>query len=140
MDRLFDDLDNLNGIKMADLKDSLKKLVDKQNNRNPKEQHVITKCRLRFIEQLKDAINANKRARRGTYNKYKDLVVQGITPKQWRAFYQKYENNLTLLKKGNLSDERRKRLEEFNKWYVENRPAQGKRGRPKGTTKNSTNC
>ena len=140
MDRLFDDLNNLNGIKMADLKSTLQKLVDKQNNHNPKEQHVITKCRLRFIEQLKDAINANKRAKRGTYNKYKDLVVQGITKKQWKAFYQKYNNNKTLLKKDNLSDERRKRLEEFNKWYEENRPAQGKRGRPKGSTKNSTIC
>ena len=140
MDRLFDDLDNLNGIKMADLKNALQKLIDKQNNHNPKEQHVITKCRLRFIEQLKDAIQANKRAKRGTYNKYKDLVVQGITPKQWRGFYQKYNNNKTLLKKDNISNERRKRLEEFNKWYVENRPAQGKRGRPKRTTKNSTIC
>lgn len=140
MNGLFDDLDNLNGIKMADLKDALQKLVDKQNHHNPKEQFVITKCRLRFIEQLKDAINANKRAKRGTYNKYQDLVVQGITPKQWRAFYQKYENNLTLLKKGNLSDERRKRLEEFNKWYVANRPPKGRRGRPKGTTKDSTIC
>ena len=140
MDRLFDDLDNLNGIKMADLKDALQKLIDKQNNHNPKEQHVITKCRLRFIEQLKDAINTNKRAKRGTYNKYQDLVVQGITSKQWKAFYQKYNNNKTLLKKGNLSDERRKRLEEFNKWYVANRPPKGKRGRPKGSTKNSTIC
>lgn len=138
MDRLFDDLDNLNGIKMADLKNALKKLVDKQNHHNPKEQHVITKCRLRFIQQLKDAISANKRAKRGTYNKYQDLVVQGITSKQWRAFYQKYNNNKTLLKKDNLSNERRKRLEEFNKWYEENRPPRGKRGRPKTTTKHST--
>ena len=105
--RLSYDLANLNGIKIADLKDTLSK---------------------------------NKRAKRGAYDKYKDLVIQDITKKQWRKFYQKYSNNKILLKKGNLSDERRKRLEEFNAWYISNRPPKGKRGRPKGTTKDTTIC
>ena len=117
--RLSDDLANLNGIKIADLKETLQKLEDKQNNHSSKEPLQVTKCRLRFIQQLKDTLNANKRAKRGAYEKYKDLVIQDITSKQWRKFYQKYANNLTFLKKDNISNERRKRLEEFNKWYEE---------------------
>ena len=125
------DLDNLNGIKIADLKETLKKLEAKQANHNPKALFSITKCRLRFIQQLKDTLQKNKRAKRGAYEKYKDLVIQDITSKQWRKFYQKFANNQTLLKKHNISNERRERLEEFNKWYQEHRPAQGRRGRPK---------
>ena len=131
MNRLSYDLANLNGIKIADLKETLDKLEAKQANHNPKELFSITKCRLKFIQQLKDTINKNKRAKRGAYEKYKDLVIQDITSKQWRKFYQKYANNLTLLKKDNLSDERRKRLLEFNAWYEEHRPPRGRRGRPK---------
>ena len=131
--RLSDDLANLNGIKIADLKETLQKLEDKQNNHSSKEPLQITKCRLRFIQQLKDTINNNKRAKRGAYEKYKDLVIKD-------KFYQKYANNLVLLKKDNISDERRQRLEEFNKWYQANRPPRGRRGRPKATTKNSTIC
>ena len=138
--RLSDDLANLNGIKIADLKETLQKLEDKQNNHSSKEPLQVTKCRLRFIQQLKDTLNANKRAKRGAYEKYNDLVIQDITSKQWRKFYQKYANNLTFLKKDNISNERRKRLEEFNKWYEEHRPPRGRRGRPKATTKNSTIC
>ena len=136
--RLSDDLKNLNGIKIADLKETLKKLEDKQNNHSSKEPLHLTKCRLKFIQQLKNTLSNNKRAKRGAYEKYKDLVIADITSKQWRKFYQKYANNQTLLKKDNISNERRKRLEEFNAWYESNRPAQGRRGRPKATTKNST--
>ena len=138
--RLSDDLRNLNGIKIADLKETLKKLEDKQNNHSSKEPLQVTKCRLNFIQQLKDTLQKNKRAKRGAYEKYKDLVIQDITSKQWRKFYQKYANNLTILKKGNLSNERRERLEEFNKWYEEHRPPKGRRGKPKETTKNSRIC
>lgn len=138
--RLSDDLKNLSGIKIADLKETLQKLEDKQNNHSSKEPLQVTKCRLRFIEQLKDTLQKNKRAKRGAYEKYKDLVIADITSKQWRKFYQKYANNLTFLKKGNLSDERRKRLEEFNAWYEEHRPPRGRRGRPKATTNASTIC
>lgn len=138
--RLSDDLANLNGIKISDLKETLQKLEDKQNNHSSKEPLQVTKCRLRFIQQLKDTLNTNKRAKRGTYEKYKDLVIKDITKKQWRKFYQKYANNLTFLKKDDLSNERRKRLEQFNKWYEANRPPRGRRGRPKETTKNSTIC
>ena len=138
--RLSDDLKNLNGIKIADLKSTLQKLEDKQANHNPKELFSITKCRLRFIQQLKNTLSNNKRAKRGAYEKYKDLVIQDITSKQWRKFYQKYANNLTLLKKDNISDERRKRFEEFNAWYEANRPPRGRRGRPKASTKDSTIC
>ena len=138
--RLSDDLRNLNGIKIADLKETLDKLEDKQNNHSSKEPLQVTKCRLKFIQQLKDTLQKNKRAKRGAYEKYKDLVIQDITSKQWKAFYQKYANNLTLLKKGNLSDERRKRFEEFNAWYEANRPPRGRRGKPKATTKHSTIC
>ena len=138
--RLSDDLANLNGIKIADLKETLKKLEEKQKNHNPKEPLQVTKCRVNFIQQLKDTLSKNKRAKRGAYDKYKDLVIQDITKKQWRKFNQKYSNNKILLKKGNLSDERRKRLEEFNKWYEANRPPRGRRGRPKGTTKDTTIC
>ena len=138
--RLSDDLRNLNGIKIADLKSTLQKLEDKQANHNPKELFSITKCRLRFIQQLKDTLQKNQRAKRGAYEKYKDLVIKDITKKQWRKFYQKYANNLTFLKKDNLSNERRKRLLEFNAWYEANRPPRGRRGRPKVTTKDSTNC
>lgn len=138
--RLSDDLKNLNGIKIADLKSTLQKLEDKQEHHNPKEPLQVTKCRLRFIQQLKDTIKKNKRAKRGAYEKYKDLVIQDITSKQWRKFYQKYANNLTFLKKDNISDARRKRFEEFNKWYEANRPPKGRRGRPKEATKDSTIC
>lgn len=138
--RLSYDLANLNGIKISDLKDTLHKLEDKQNNHSSKEPLQVTKCRLRFIQQLKDTINNNKRAKRGAYEKYKDLVIKDITSKQWRKFYQKYANNLTFLKKNNISDERRERLEEFNAWYEANRPPRGRRGRPKATTKDSTIC
>lgn len=138
--RISYDLANLSGIKIADLKETLQKLEAKQANHNPKELFSITKCRLRFIQQLKNTLNKNKRAKRGAYEKYKDLVIQDITKKQWRKFYQKYANNKTFLKKDGISNERRKRLEEFNAWYEANRPAQGRRGRPKTTTKNSTIC
>lgn len=131
MNRLSDDLRNLNGIKIADLKSTLQKLEAKQANHNPKELFSITKCRLRFIQQLKDTLQKNKRAKRGAYEKYKDLVIADITSKQWRKFYQKYANNLTFLKKDNISNERRERLEEFNAWYEANRPPRGRRGRPK---------
>ena len=140
MNRLSYDLANLNGIKIADLKDTLQKLEEKQANHNPKELFAITKCRLRFIQQLKDTINKNKRAKRGAYEKYKELVIADITSKQWRKLYQKYANNLSFLKKDNISNERRKRLLEFNAWYEANRPPRGRRGRPKATTKNSTIC
>ena len=135
--RLSDDLKSLNGIKIADLKETLQKLEDKQNNHSSKEPLQVTKCRLRFIEQLKDTLSKNQRAKRGAYEKYKDLVIQDITSKQWRKFYQKYANNLTILKKDGISNERRKRLLEFNAWYEANRPPRGRRGRPKATT---TNC
>ena len=138
--RLSYDLANLNGIKIADLKSTLQKLEEKQNNHSSKEPLQVTKCRLRFIQQLKDTINKNKRAKRGTYEKYKDLVIKDITDKQWKAFYHKYSNNKVLLKKDNISDERRQRLEEFNAWYEANRPPKGRRGRPKATTKDSTIC
>ena len=138
MNRTSYDLDNLNGIRLVDLQDTLEKLEEKQKNHNPKELFAITKCRLKFIEQLKAAIKPKKRVKRGTYDKYKDLVIKDITKKQWRKFYQKYSNNKILLKKGNLNNERRKRLEEFNAWYISNRPPKGKRGRPKGTTKDTT--
>ena len=140
MNRLSDDLKNLSGIKIADLKSTLQKLEAKQANHNPKELFSITKCRLRFIQQLKNTLSNNKRAKRGAYEKYKDLVTQDITSKQWRKFYQKYANNKTFLKKCNISNERRERLEEFNKWYEEHRPPRGRRGRPKATTNASTIC
>ena len=138
--RLSYDLANLNGIKIADLKETLQRLEEKQNNHSSKEPLQVTKCRVNFIQQLKDTLSKNKRAKRGAYDKYKDLVIKDITKKQWRKFYQKYSNNKILLKKGNLKNERRKRLEEFNKWYESNRPPKGKRGRPKGTTKDTTIC
>lgn len=138
--RLSDDLANLNGIKIADLKETLDKLEEKQQHHSSKELFAITKCRVNFIQQLKDTLKASKRAKRGAYDKYKDLVIQDITKKQWRKFNQKYSNNKILLKKSNLRDERRKRLEQFNKWYEEHRPPRGKRGRPKATTKDSTIC
>lgn len=133
--RLSYDLANLNGIKIADLKDALQKLEDKQEHHNPKEPLQVTKCRVNFIQQLKDTLSKNKRAKRGAYDKYKDLVINDITKKQWRKFQQKFSNNKTLLKKDNISSERRNRLERFNAWYEEHRPPKGKRGRPKGTTK-----
>lgn len=123
-------LDNLNGIRLVDLQDALQKLEEKQANHNPKELFAITKCRLKFIQQLKDAIKPKDRAKRGSYNKCQDLVIKDITDKQWRAFYHKYANNKSILKK-NISNERRKRLEDFNKWFEANRPPRGKRGRPK---------
>ena len=132
------DLANLNGIRLVDLQNALDKLESKQANHNPKELFSITKCRLKFIQQLKDAIKPKKRVKRGTYNKCQDLVIAEITSKQWKAFYHKYNNNKTLLKKHNISNERRKRLEYFNAWFEVNRPPKGKRGRPKGTTKDST--
>ena len=138
--RLSYDLANLNGIKIADLKSTLQKLEEKQNNHSSKEPLQVTKCRINFIQQLKDTINKNKRAKRGAYEKYKDLVIKDITSKQWRKFYQKYANNLTFLKKDNISNERRQRLEEFNKLYEEHRLPRGRRGRPKETTKDSTIC
>ena len=138
--RLSYDLANLNGIKIADLKDTLQKLEDKQNNHSSKEPLQVTKCRLRFIQQLKDTLQKSKRAKRGAYDKYKDLVIQDITSKQWRKFNQKYSNNKILLKKDNISNERRQRLEQFNAWYEEHRPPKGRRGKPKGTTKDSTIC
>ena len=125
------DLDNLNGIRITDLQDALQKLEDKQKNHSSKELFTITKCRLKFIEQLKDAIKPKERAKRGTYNKCNDLVIADITEKQWKAFHHKYANNKSILKKNNISNERRKRLEEFNAWYEANRPPRGKRGRPK---------
>lgn len=131
MNRTSYDLANLNGIRLVDLQDALDKLEEKQANHNPKELFAITKCRLKFIQQLKDAIKPKKRVKRGTYDKYKYLVIADITKKQWRAFYQKYANNINILKKDNISNERRKRLEDFNAWYEANRPAQAKRGRPK---------
>lgn len=131
-------LDNLNGIRLVDLQDALDKLEEKQANHNPKELFAITKCRLRFIEQLKDAIKPKNRVKRGTYEKCQDLVIKDITEKQWKAFHHKYSNNKTLLKKHNISNERRKRLEDFNAWFEVNRPPKGKRGRPKATTKDST--
>lgn len=140
MNRLSYDLKTLSGIKIADLKSTLQKLEDKQANHNPKELFSITKCRLRFIQQLKDTLSNNKRAKRGAYEKYKDLVIADITSKQWRKFYQKYANNKIFLKKDNISNERRERLEEFNAWYEANRPPRGRRGKPKATTKNSTVC
>ena len=133
--RLSYDLANLNGIKIADLKETLQKLEEKQEHHNPKEPLQVTKCRVNFIQQLKDTLKANKRAKKGYYDGYKDLVIKDITKKGWKALYQKYANNLSYLKQDNLSDERRQRLEEFNKWYEEHRPPKGKRGRPKGTTK-----
>lgn len=129
--RLSYDLANLNGIRLVDLQDALDKLEEKQANHNPKELFAITKCRLKFIEQLKDAIKPKNRVKRGAYEKYKELVIKDITEKQWKAFYHKYSNNKTLLKKHNISNERRKRLEEFNAWFEVNRPPKGKRGRPK---------
>ena len=48
--RLSYDLKNLNGIKIADLKDTLQKLEDKQANHSSKEPLQVTKCRIRFIE------------------------------------------------------------------------------------------
>lgn len=138
--RLSYDLANLNGIKIADLKSTLQKLEEKQEHHNPKEPLQVTKCRLRFIQQLKDTLKANKRAKRGAYDKYKDLVIQDITKKGWKALYQKYANNLSYLKQDKLSDERRKRIIEFNAWFEANRPPKGKRGRPKSTTKDSTIC
>ena len=131
MNRLSYDLNNLNGIRLVDLQNALDKLEAKQANHNPKELFSITKCRLKFIQQLKDAIKPNKRVKRGTYNKCQDLVIADITKKQWRAFYQKYANNINILKKDNISNERRKRLLEFNAWFEANRPPKGKRGRPK---------
>lgn len=128
--RLSYDLNNLNGIRLVDLQDALQKLEEKQANHNPKELFAITKCRLKFIQQLKDAIKPKDRAKRGSYNKCQDLVIKDITDKQWRAFYHKYANNKSILKK-NISNERRKRLEDFNKWFEANRPPRGKRGRPK---------
>ena len=127
------DLANLNGIRLVDLQNALDKLQAKQANHNPKELFSITKCRLKFIQQLKDAIKPKDRAKRGTYNKCNDLVISDITEKQWKAFHHKYANNKSILKK-NISNERRKRLEEFNKWYEEHRPPKGKRGRPKYST------
>lgn len=138
--RLSDDLRNLNGIKIADLKETLQKLEDKQNNHNPKEPLQVTKCRIRFIQQLKDTLKKSQRAKRGSYDKYLDLVIADISKKQWRKFNQKYSNNKILLKKDDLSNERRKRLEQFNAWYEEHRPPRGRRGRPKETTKDSTIC
>lgn len=140
MNRLSYDLANLNGIKIADLKATLEKLEDKQAHHSSKEPLQITKCRLRFIQELKDTLSKNKRAKRGAYEKYLDLVIADISKKQWRKFNQKYSNNKILLKKDDLSNERRKRLEAFNKWYEEHRPPRGKRGRPKETTKDSTIC
>ncbi len=137
--RLSYDLANLSGIKIADLKSTLQKLEEKQEHHNPKEPLQVTKCRVNFIKQLKDTLSKNKRAKRGAYEKYKDLVIKDITKKQWRKFNQKFSNNKILLKK-NISNERRKRLEEFNKWYESNRPPKGKRGRPKCTTKDTTIC
>lgn len=136
--RLSYDLKTLSGIKIADLKETLQKLEDKQKSHSSKEPLQVTKCRLRFIQQLKDTLSKNKRAKRGAYEKYKDLVIQDITEKQWKAFYHKYANNKTFLKKDNISNERRKRLEEFNAWYESNRPPRGRRGKPKATTKDST--
>ena len=137
MNKLSDDLANLNGIKIADLKETLQKIEDKQEHHNPKEPLQVTKCRLKFIQQLKDAIKPKERAKRGAYNKCQDLVIADITDKQWKAFHHKYANNKSILKKDNISNERRKRLEEFNAWFESNRPPKGKRGRPKGTTKDS---
>ena len=138
--RLSDDLANLNGIKIADLKETLQKLEEKQKKHSSKELFAITKCRLKFIQQLKDAIKPKERAKRGAYNKCQDLVIAGITEKQWKAFHHKYANNKSILKKNNISNERRKRLEEFNAWYEANRPPRGRRGRPKETTNASTIC
>ena len=138
--RLSYDLANLNGIKIADLKETLQKLEDKQKNHSSKEPLQITKCRINFIQQLKDTLQKSQRAKRGAYDKYKDLVIQDITKKQWRKFQQKFSNNKTLLKKNNISNARRQRLEQFNAWYEEHRPPKGKRGRPKATTKDSTIC
>ncbi len=131
MNRTSYDLDNLNGIKIADLQDALHKLEEKQKNHSSKELFAITKCRLKFIHQLKDAIKPKERAKRGAYNKCQDLVIADITEKQWKAFHHKYANNKSILKKKNISNERRKRLEEFNAWFEANRPPKGKRGRPK---------
>ena len=138
--RITYDLDNLNGIGPMELKDALKKMQEKQEHHSSKEPLQITKCRLRFIQQLKDAIKPRSRVKKGYYDGYKDLVIKDITKKGWKALYQKYANNLSYLKQDNLSDERRKRIIEFNKWYEEHRPPRGKRGRPKETTKNSTIC
>ena len=80
--RLSDDFKNLNGIKIADLKETLQKLEEKQANHNPKELFSITKCRLKFIQQLKDAIKPKERAKRGTYNKCQDLVIADIIKKR----------------------------------------------------------
>ena len=138
--RLSYDLANLNGIKIADLKETLQKLEDKQNNHSSKEPLQVTKCRVNFIQQLKDTLQKSKRAKRGAYDKYLDLVIADISKKQWRKFQQKYSNNKILLKKDDLSNERRQRLEQFNKWYEEHRPPRGRRGSPKETTKDSTIC
>ena len=140
MNRLSYDLANLNGIKIADLKETLQKLEDKQAHHSSKELFAVTKCRVNFIQQLKDTLSKNKRAKRGAYDKYLDLVIADISKKQWRKFNQKYSNNKILLKKDDLSDGRRKRLEQFNAWYEEHRPPRGKRGRPKCTTKDTTIC
>ena len=67
MNRLSYDLNNLNGIRLGDLQDALDKLEEKQANHNPKELFAITKCRLRFIEQLKEAIKPKNRVKRGAY-------------------------------------------------------------------------
>lgn len=129
--RLSYDLNNLNGIRLVDIQDALDKLEAKQANHNPKELFTITKCRLKFIEQLKAAIKPKERAKKGSYNKCQDLVIKDITDKQWKAFHHKYSNNKSILKKDNISNERRQRLEEFNAWFEANRPPKGKRGRPK---------
>ena len=91
--RLSYDLANLNGIKIADLKETLQKLEEKQKNHSSKELFAITKCRLKFIEQLKNAIKPKDRAKRGAYNKCQDLVIKDITDKKWKALYNKYSNN-----------------------------------------------
>lgn len=128
--RLSYDLANLNGIRLIDLQDALQKLEEKQKNHSSKELFAITKCRLKFIEQLKNAIKPKERAKRGSYNKCNDLAIKDITDKQWKAFHHKYANNKSILKKDNISNERRKRLEQFNAWFEANRPPKGRRGRP----------
>ena len=59
--RLSDDLRNLNGIKLVDLQNALDKLEEKQANHSSKELFAITKCRLKFIQQLKDEIKPKER-------------------------------------------------------------------------------
>lgn len=131
---------DLRGLSPIDLMEALEKLREKEKNHSTDEPMWITKARRKFIKQIQESLQGERRKDKCTED-YKDLIVKDITELQWKKLRTRYFTNKNLLKnnkKDELNSERRKRCEEFNQWFESNRPTPKKRGRPRKKT--STVC